>query len=164
VTATFAPVTERMKIAADAHRNAAVLISASTLTSAATAIAEPPGLTPALRTRTKSVGFQIIATHSPTALSSLRAGAASIAPAFAAAAPQACYEVLAAWKDSDQPLADEKQIRLIEAARVAEASPAALKYAADLNGYFGGHPRLPHLPLTGKQRTALEQLMHPLRN
>ena len=98
-------------------------------------------------------------------LDALNDGATGIAPAFAAAAPQACYEVYAAWKDQDQPLASEKQQRLLDAARLVEpVGPAELKFAADLNGYFGGLPRLPHLPLSGEQRSATEVLMKPLRN
>jgi 4-hydroxy-2-oxoglutarate aldolase len=164
VTTTFAAVTHRMKLAAAGNQPASTLLSAASLTATATAVAEPPPIAPPLRTRTKSVGFQIIAASTPTLLTSLNAGATAIAPAFAACAPQAAYEVFAAWKDSDQPLAEEKQLRLIAAAHLAEASPAALKHACDLNGYFGGPPRLPHLPLTGEQRTAIEQAMKPLRN
>ncbi len=119
---------------------------------------------PPLRTRTKSVGFQVLAGDTQAILESLRAGAIGAAPAFAACAPQACYEVFAAWKDDDQPLAEEKQTRLLEAARLAEATPGSLKFACDLNGYFGGLPRLPQLPPTGSQRAALEQLMKQLRN
>jgi 4-hydroxy-2-oxoglutarate aldolase len=159
VTPVFAAVTSRMQRTAS---NAEALVSAVSLGATASAVAEMP---PApLRTRTKTVGFQIIAAHTATMLNGLLSGAVGTAPAFAAAAPQACYEVLAAWKDQDQPLAAEKQHRLGEAAQLAEETPAALKYAADLNGYFGGLPRLPHLPLTGEQRTAIEQLMKPLRN
>jgi 4-hydroxy-2-oxoglutarate aldolase len=164
VTPTFLPVTQRMQQAAAASHSPSTLISAASLTGVATAVAEPPPISPPLRTRTKSVGFQIISAHTPTLLASLQSGATSIAPAFAACAPQASYEVFAAWKDSDQPLTEEKQLRILEAAQLAEASPAALKHAADLNGYFGGPPRLPHFPLTAAQRTAVEQAMHPLRN
>jgi dihydrodipicolinate synthase/N-acetylneuraminate lyase len=161
VTHTFAPVTARMK--KSASHAAAQLIAASTLSSAPTAVAEPPA-PPALRTRTKTVGFQVLAGHTEAMLDGLIAGAVGVVPAFAAAAPQACYEVYAAWKDGDEPLAKEKQERLRAAASLAEASPAALKFACDLNGYFGGLPRLPHLPLSGADRTALEHAMKPLRN
>jgi dihydrodipicolinate synthase/N-acetylneuraminate lyase len=118
------------------------------------------------RTRTKAVGFQIIAAATANLTAALRAGASGIAPALSAAAPQACYEVYAAWKDDDQPLADEKQPRLIAAAQLAEDTlgPGGLKFACDLNGYFGGLPRLPHLPPSGEQRSALEHLMHDIRN
>jgi dihydrodipicolinate synthase/N-acetylneuraminate lyase len=99
-------------------------------------------------------------------LKGLRAGAVGIAPAFAACAPQACFEVFAAWKDNDQSLAEEKQSRLGESAHFAEEilGPGGLKVGCDLNGYFGGLPRLPHLPPTGEQRAELEQLMKPLRS
>jgi 4-hydroxy-2-oxoglutarate aldolase len=160
VTHLFAAVTRRMKkTAAPTHSS---LVSAVSLTTAATTVAEPPPAT--LRTRTKSVGFQILAGDTGAMLDCLVAGASAIAPAFAACAPQASYEVYAAWKDADQPLAEEKQIRLVEAARLAEATPGALKFACDLNGYYGGPPRLPHLPPGGAQRTALVHHMHPLRN
>jgi dihydrodipicolinate synthase/N-acetylneuraminate lyase len=167
VTPTFAAVTSRMEIAAEASQRAArasILISAGTLAGAATAIAEPPTMSRPVRTRTRTVGFQIIAADTAAVLSGLGVGAVGIAPSFAACAPQACYEVFAAWKDNDKPLAEEKQERLNQAAPLAEATPGALKFACDLNGYFGGLPRLPHLPPTGVQRAELESQMKTLRN
>ena len=157
VTNVFAAVTGRMQ-----HTSTASLISPASLT---TAIAEAPPSGPALRTRTKSVGFQIISGNSGSLLDALNAGAVGIAPAFAACAPQGCYEVFAGWKDQDQPLASEKQQRIIEAAQTIDSlGPGALKFAADLNGYAGGYPRLPHLPPSGEQRDRIEQLMKPLHN
>jgi len=162
VTSTFAAVTARMKLAAEA---APALVSAASLTGSATAVAEPPTQAPALRTRTKSVGFQILSGNSGSLLDALNANATGIAPAFAAAAPQACYEVYAARKDGDAALAQEKQARIREAAALAESlGPGGIKYACDLNGYAAGLPRLPHLPPTGEQRAALEALMQGLRN
>jgi 4-hydroxy-2-oxoglutarate aldolase len=158
VTPIFSAVTGRMK----KSRAGNSLVSTASLTNTTAAIAEPS--TPAFRTRTKSVGFQILTGDTVGMLDALHAGAVGVAPAFAGAAPQACYEVFAAWKDDDQPLAAEKQARLLEVAHLAEATPGALKFAADLNGYFGGQPRLPHLPLSGAQRTELEQQMKPLRS
>ena len=57
------------------------------------------------------------------------------------------YEVLAAWKDGDRGLAEEKQQRLLAAAKYLERDwvRAAIKFGCDLNGYFGGAPRLPLL-------------------
>jgi 4-hydroxy-2-oxoglutarate aldolase len=164
VSPVFAAVTTRMKMAAAGH-TVSNLVSAATLAGTTTAIAEAPPQ-PALRTRTKSVGFQILAGHTPEMLHGLRAGSVGIAPTFAACVPQACYEVFAAWKDDDQALAEEKQARLREASQLAKEAlgPAGLKFACDLNGYFGGLPRLPHLPLTGEQRTAVETHMKGLRN
>jgi dihydrodipicolinate synthase/N-acetylneuraminate lyase len=41
---------------------------------------------------------------------------------------------------------------------------AGIKFGCDLNGYFGGRPRLPLLPLTGDQRAKIEALMQGLRH
>jgi 4-hydroxy-2-oxoglutarate aldolase len=156
VTTVFAAVTERMKRAAQP-----ALLTAANLTGSAITVAESKL---PLRTRTKSIGFQIITSNTQSILESLRAGATGAAPAFAACAPQACFEVYAAWKDDNQSLAEEKQARLNEAAPQAESTAGNLKFACDLNGYFGGQPRSPHLPPTGDQRAILVHLLKPLRN
>jgi dihydrodipicolinate synthase/N-acetylneuraminate lyase len=160
VTHMFAAVTARMQKAA----TTGALVSAASLTGTESAVAVSPA--GSVRTRTRTVGFQIVAGDTEGMLKGLRAGAVGIAPAFAACAPQACFEVFAAWKDNDQSLAEEKQSRLGESAHFAEEilGPGGLKVGCDLNGYFGGLPRLPHLPPTGEQRASLEQLMKPLRN
>ena len=162
VTPVFSAVTERMKAAAS--RASSALVSAGSLTADLPSTSAAPPTPPVLRTRTKSVGFQILTGNTQAKLDGLRAGATGAAPALAACAPQACYEVLAAWKDDDQPLAEAKQSRLCEAARLCEAGIGSLKYACEINGYFGGWPRLPQLPPTGEQRAAIEHVMKPLRN
>ncbi|MDR3745223.1 MAG: dihydrodipicolinate synthase family protein [Acidobacteriaceae bacterium] len=161
VTMVFAAVTERMRRAA-AQCATRSLVSAASL--AGTAIVEAPPAVRPLRTRSKTVGFQILSSSTQSILKALRAGAVGAAPSLAAAAPQACYEVYAAWKDDDQPLAEEKQARLREAAVLAESSVGSLKFACELNGYFGGLPRLPLLPPTGDQRAALKPLLQQLHN
>jgi dihydrodipicolinate synthase/N-acetylneuraminate lyase len=99
-------------------------------------------------------------------LEGLRAGAVGAMPAFAASAPQATYEVYAAWKDGDQPLADLKQSRISQAINVVEEELglAGIRYASELTGYFGGRPRLPVLPLGGDERERVEQAMKGIRN
>jgi 4-hydroxy-2-oxoglutarate aldolase len=161
VTPVFAAVTTRMQRAATASS----LVSAASLGGTAITVAAEP-TTDALRTRTKSVGFQILAGDTEGMLDGLHAGAVGIAPAFAACAPQACYEVFAAWKDNDRPLAEEKQSRLGESAHFAEEilGPGGLKFGCDLNGYFGGLPRLPHLRPDRVQRDALEHHMKSLHS
>jgi dihydrodipicolinate synthase/N-acetylneuraminate lyase len=116
--------------------------------------------------RTREVSFQIAAGAAQMLLPSLEAGATAAVLAFASAAPTACYEIYAAWKDGDQKLAEEKQQRVSATAkRVAgEMGVPALKYAMDLNGYYGGPARLPLLPLTAAEKTEVEQLMRDLRN
>jgi len=119
-----------------------------------------------LRMRHKEVGFQILVGSGHKLHTLLNAGAVGGILAFAACAPTACYEIYAAFKDKDQKLAAEKQQR-IEAAciRIAgELGIAAVKFASDLNGYYGGNPRLPLLGLTATQRREVESLMAEVKN
>jgi len=39
-----------------------------------------------------------------------------------------------------------------------------IKYACDLNGYYGGWPRLPLLPLDAAQKAEVARVMGDLRN
>jgi 4-hydroxy-2-oxoglutarate aldolase len=119
-----------------------------------------------LKTRQKEVGFQVLAGTAQRLLPALEAGAVGAVLAFATPAPTACYEIFTAWKEGDTELAREKQQRVsASAVRVAsELGIPALKYALDLNGYYGGPPRLPLLPLTGDLKAEVEKLMSDLRN
>ena len=163
VTAVFAAVTGRMRVRDEETANG--LIAPSSLAGGGAAAAVAPARTIA-KTRTKLVGFQILSGRTAGMLDGLRAGAVGAMPGFAASAPQACYEVLAAWKDGDQGLAEEKQIRLEQVAQRVEEElgVAGIRFGCDLNGYFGGMPRLPLLPLTGDERAEVEALMQGLRN
>jgi 4-hydroxy-2-oxoglutarate aldolase len=167
VTHVFAAATRRMGVLREtaAAGGSGGLISADTLTGGGAALAVAPAKT-AVKTRTKVVGFQILVANTAGVLEGLVAGAVGAMPAFAASAPQACYEVLAAWKDGDEGLAQEKQTRLNDvAARVeVDLGVAGIKYGCDLNGYFGGLPRLPLLPLSGEERVGVEGMMQGLRN
>ncbi len=160
VTPVFAPVTGRML----GRQQVDGVVSVASLTGgpALKGATAPHGL----RTRMKAVGFQILAGRTEQMLAGLRCGAVGTMPGFAACAPQACYEVLAAWKDADEGLADEKQVRLLQVARRIEDELGipGIKYGCDLNGYFGGIARLPRLPLTGAERNEIEALMQGLRN
>lgn len=165
VTPVFAAVTRRML--ATIPLPVAGLMPVEMLSGGGTAlsVAATPTNT-AIKTRTKAVGFQVLCGRAAGVLDALLAGAAGAISPLTAAAPQACYEVLAAWKDGDPALAAEKQERLRTlAARVEEQlGVEGIKYGCDLNGYFGGRPRLPMLPLTGAQREEIEVLMAGIRN
>ncbi|MGH9595228.1 MAG: dihydrodipicolinate synthase family protein, partial [Edaphobacter sp.] len=163
VTGVFAAVTARMQ--ARSEDAAEGLVSVHTLTEG-TAAASVAGVKTNVKTRTKVVGFQVVSAATAGMLNALQFGGVGAMPGFAASAPQACYEVLAAWKDGDQGLAHEKQARLQHVAeRVEEGlGIAGIKFGCDLNGYFGGRPRLPQLPLTGEERAGVELLMQGLRN
>ncbi len=160
VTMVFSAFTRRMR-SVDGDG----LIAAATLASGGegTVITLPKA---AVKTRKKVLGFQILTADTARIFDGLVAGAVGAVPGLAASAPQACYEVLAAWKDGDEPLAREKQERLQEPAAKIELGlgVAGVKYGGDLNGYYGGWPRLPLLPLSGEERSEVERLMQDLRN
>jgi dihydrodipicolinate synthase/N-acetylneuraminate lyase len=166
VTMVFAAVTGRMQ--AKAAPEGAQMVSAVGLSGGAVSTSQgaAQGAAKVLKTRTKTVGFQVLSGRTAGMLDALQAGAVGAIPAFAAAAPQACYEVLAAWKDGDPALAAEKQHRIQRLAQRVEEEMgvAGIKYGCDLTGYFGGRPRLPGLPLTGSERSEIEALMAGIRN
>jgi 4-hydroxy-2-oxoglutarate aldolase len=121
---------------------------------------------PKLKTRAKEVGFQVLVGAAHTVLDSLLAGASGAVVAFAAPAPTICFEIHAAWRDNDMGLARSKQQGIAAAAKrvVSEMGIPAVKYAMDLNGYYGGLPRLPLLPLTAAQKLEIEGHMALFQN
>ena len=164
VTPVFAAATGRM-LAQKVAAGAGTFIAADTLTDGGAALAVAPPR-PAIKTRTKVVGFQVLTCNTAEMLDDLQAGAVGIMPGFAASAPQACYEVLAAWKDGDSGLALEKQARLRDAVERVEGALGVpgIRFGCDLNGYFGGRPRLPLLPPSGEERAEIEVLMRGIRH
>ena len=165
VTETFEAVTPRMLKAGGAEGGELVAVgtlegkSSKPSSSAVTVVG-------GLMTRRKEVGFQVLVGAAQKLEPSLKAGAVGAILAFADAAPTACYEIYAAWKEGDTELACEKQERIVKAAErvVGELSIPGVKYAMDLNGYYGGVPRLPLLPLTAEFKTEIEQLLAGIRN
>jgi dihydrodipicolinate synthase/N-acetylneuraminate lyase len=119
-----------------------------------------------MKTRQKEVGFQVLVGAAQKLEPSLQAGAVGAILAFADPAPTACYEIYAAWKEGDSELAGLKQERISKAAQrvAAELGVPGIKYAMDLNGYFGGVARLPLLPITSEVKSEIEQLMADIRN
>jgi len=167
VTETFEAVTPRMVSAAASHGQGGELVSVAALSgtpskSSSSAVSVISGL----KTRQKEVGFQVLVGAAQKLEPSLRVGAVGAILAFADCAPTACYEIYAAWKEGDAELARLKQDRIAKAAQriVGELTIPAVKYAMDLNGYFGGPVRLPLLPLTAELKSEIERLMADIRN
>ena len=159
VTPAFTAVTQRMLHAAPEPSSiGASFVSAETLAGGSALATAPP--VPAIRTRTKQAGFQVLWSRCEDAVEAWRAGAVGFAPDLSAAVPQACFELWAAWKDGDAALMAEKGSRVQSAeAALASMGVAGVKVASEGSGYFGGRPRLPLLPLTGH---AAEQVRHAM--
>lgn len=162
VTPVFEAVTDRMLSLAAAQ--AATFVPAVDL-AGGPAVAVAPPVAP-MKTRTKEVGFQVLTGSAAIILPSLEAGASGAILGFGACAPEACYEVYFAWKDRDKKLAAEKQERITRPSQriTAELGIGGVKYACDFNGYYGGYPRQPLLPLTSEQKAEVETLLAEIRN
>ncbi|HEV2576626.1 MAG TPA: dihydrodipicolinate synthase family protein [Acidobacteriaceae bacterium] len=163
VTTVFAAVTGRMLEVA--REGEATFVAAAALSSGGASVAVAPAK-PAIKTRTKTVGFQVIGAGAASAsVDLLEAGVQGVMPELAGCAPQGCHEVWAAFKDGDPKLARLKAERLREAdAVVEEFGVAGVKYACDLNGYYGGAPRLPRVGLTAEEKQKVERALREVRN
>jgi dihydrodipicolinate synthase/N-acetylneuraminate lyase len=185
VTETFEAVTPRMlkAAAAESEKQSRELVSVASLTGSAEsverrvpqAVNESSAPKPSssavtvvgkLKTRQKEVGFQVMVGAAHQLEPSLALGAVGAILALASPAPMACYEIYAALKDGDTALAREKQERVKLAAQhvVGDLGVPGVKYAMDLNGYYGGPSRLPFLPLSGEQKKEIEKLMAGIRS
>ncbi|MGA7155668.1 MAG: dihydrodipicolinate synthase family protein [Acidobacteriaceae bacterium] len=163
VTPVFAPVTRRMVASGGREEDAGGFVAAASLAGGTAVMEAPPK---ALKTRTKMVGFQVMAAGSAQGLVELlEAGVAGAMLALSASAPQGCYEAYAAFKDGDRALAAEKGQRLTEAdAAIRALGIAGVKYGCDWNGYYGGAPRLPRLPLDAEGQATVERVLMGIRN
>lgn len=163
VTLTFTALTGRMLVAMAMPRGN--FVSAESLGGAAAVAVEPPPVR-VKAMRKKEVGFQILTGAANQLFDSLNAGASGGILALGACAPQACQEIYTAWKENDPALAASKQERVKEASRVVlgKLGVPGIKHACDLNGYYGGRPRLPLLPLNAEQQAEVARLMSDLRN
>ena len=166
VTPTFTPVTRRMS---EASAESSAMLSAnfvalSSFSGNEPAIAMPTA--PTLKTRTKEVGFQVLGGSAQTLLASFHAGATAAILAMAAFAPQSCAEVYMAFKDRDTVLENEKQERLLTPGNriIGNMGIPGIKYACDLNGYYGGVPRVPLLPLTAEEQQEVALLLAPIHS
>lgn len=161
VTTTFRPVTRRMLASQTGEGG---LISAAAL--AGGEAGARAGTAPATKTRSKMLGFQVMSAGPASGVVDLlQAGVAGFMPGLAAPAPQSCHEVLAAFQDGDPALAAERAARLVRADQAIDRmGPAAALLGCDLNGYFGGLPRLPLAALRAEQRESVMGALRDLKN
>jgi 4-hydroxy-2-oxoglutarate aldolase len=158
VTQTSA-VTNRMRRAAGSPPQ-------SFISGGQVSIAVAPPLPEATTIREREVEFQVLCGSAHTLLDSLETGASGGVLAFAACAPQACQAIFTAWKDNDSKLARDRQRRVVEASTLVcgKLGIPAIKHACDVNGYYGGRPRIPLLPLDAENQGKVARAMADLRN
>jgi dihydrodipicolinate synthase/N-acetylneuraminate lyase len=165
VTPVFEAVTGRMLLAKPAAGGSFISVDGLAAGEGAVAIA---GATPApaIKMRTREVGFQVLSGSTNNLKEALDAGVVGAILGFAACAPQACQEIYTAWKERDQALAAEKQARTAKASDIvaSQYGIAGIKYACDFNGYYGGKPRSPLLPLDATAKARVEESLADIRN
>jgi 4-hydroxy-2-oxoglutarate aldolase len=90
-------------------------------------------------------GFQVLVGSAPTLWPSLLMGACGAILAYANAAPYSTIAIWEAYRTREEAAGLDWQNRIGRAATLVTTKYGipGLKYAMDLNGYYGGPPRLP---------------------
>jgi 4-hydroxy-2-oxoglutarate aldolase len=110
-------------------------------------------------------GFQVLVGSAPTLYPSLMVGAVGAVLAFANAAPYATVTIWEAFRTRDYAAALDWQNRIAHAAVLVTTKYGipGLKYAMDLNGYYGGPPRLPLAPPASPAKLEIEEAFRELK-
>jgi len=96
---------------------------------------------------------------------SLSEGATAAALPMASAAPYACIAVWEAHRTREEEAGQDWQSRIGPAAAlIARLGIPALKYAMDLNGFYGGPPRLPWATPLPSEQKEIEQAFANLKS
>jgi 4-hydroxy-2-oxoglutarate aldolase len=110
-------------------------------------------------------GFQVLTGSAPILAPSLAVGCAGAVLAFANAAPYSTVSIWEAHRSREFAAAMDWQNRIIRAAQLVtlKYGVPGLKYAMDLNGYYGGPPRLPLTVITPEAKKEIEQAFDGLK-
>jgi 4-hydroxy-2-oxoglutarate aldolase len=110
-------------------------------------------------------GFQVLTGSAPILAPSLAIGCAGAVLAFANAAPFAAISIWEAHRTREFAAAMDWQNRILRAAQLVTVRYGipGLKYAMDLNGYYGGPPRLPLTTITPDAKHEIEQAFDGLK-
>lgn len=110
-------------------------------------------------------GFQVLVGSAPTLWPSLLAGAVGAVLAFANAAPYATITIWEAFRTRETEAGWDWQGRIAKAARLVTVKYGVpgLKHAMDFNGYYGGPPRLPLVPVGAEAKAEIEAAFEGLR-
>jgi 4-hydroxy-2-oxoglutarate aldolase len=110
-------------------------------------------------------GFQVLAGSAPTLWQSLTMGATGAILAFANAAPYAAIAIWEAYRTREEEAGRDWQDRIAHAAGLVTSKYGVpgLKHAMDLNGYYGGPPRLPLSIPTVDAKREIEEAFKDLK-
>jgi 4-hydroxy-2-oxoglutarate aldolase len=110
-------------------------------------------------------GFQVLVGSASTLWPSLLMGACGAILAYANAAPYSVIAIWEAYRTREEAAGLDWQNRIGRASALVTTkygSPG-LKYAMDLNGYYGGPPRLPLVVPTPEAKKEIEEAFRDLR-
>jgi len=107
----------------------------------------------------------VLVGSAPTLWPSLLMGACGAILAYANAAPYSVIAIWEAFRTRDEAAGLDWQNRIGRPAALVTAKYGVpgLKYAMDLNGYYGGPPRLPLTPPTAEARQEIEEAFRDLK-
>jgi 4-hydroxy-2-oxoglutarate aldolase len=111
-------------------------------------------------------GFRVFSGSGAGFGEALQLGAAGAILAIANALPYACVTVWEAFRTREYEAADDWQKRILPAAKLMAGKYGipGLKHAMDLNGYYGGPPRLPFVPPSTEAKAEIEKVFDGLRS
>lgn len=110
-------------------------------------------------------GFQVLVGSAPTLAPSFAVGAAGAVLAYANAAPYSAIAIWEAHRLREFDAAMDWQSRIAKAAVLVTVKYGipGLKYAMDLNGYYGGPVRLPLTPIGPEAKHEIEEAFKDLK-
>ncbi|MGA2145525.1 MAG: dihydrodipicolinate synthase family protein [Bryobacteraceae bacterium] len=110
-------------------------------------------------------GFQVLVGSAPTLWPSLLMGATGAILAYANAAPYSVIAIWEAYRTREEAAGLDWQNRIGRAAALVTTKYGVpgLKYAMDLNGYYGGPPRLPLSVPTPAAKQEIEEAFRDLK-
>jgi 4-hydroxy-2-oxoglutarate aldolase len=106
-------------------------------------------------------GFETLAASELALSEAFAAGASGAVLPFANAAPYALISIWEAHRTREFDAARDWEARIAPVVELisGELGVAALKHAMDLNGYYGGAPRLPRVALTAEEQKRVGQAL-----
>jgi len=110
-------------------------------------------------------GFQVLVGSAPTLWPSLLMGASGAILAYANAAPYSAIAIWEAYRMREEAAGMDWQNRIGGPAALVTTKYGipGLKYAMDLNGYYGGPPRLPLTPPKPEAKKEIEDAFRDLK-